>query len=126
MKTKLKLAARLVLGAILLVFGLNNFLQFISQPPPSEQLMQAFGNLIALGFIMPTVAIVQITVGIALLSNRFKSLALVILVPITYSMIAFHLAFDVQGIVFASVVAILNIILLFSEKDKFSAVLASK
>lgn len=125
MKTKLTLSARIVLGAILFVFGLNKFLQFIPQPPASKEMMQAFGNLMALGFIMPTVAIIEIVVGLALLSNRFKSLALVVLAPISYSMVAFHLAFDIQGIVMAAVVAILNVYLLLSEKEKFSAVLSA-
>lgn len=125
MNTKINLGARIVLGAILLIFGLNKFLFFLPQPPASEEMMQAFGSLMALGFIMPTVAIVEIVVGAALLLNKFKSLALVVLVPISYGMVAFHMAFDVQGIGMAAVVAILNIYLLLTEKGKFTAVLSA-
>ena len=123
MKTKLKLFGRVILGIILFVFGLNKFLHFIPQPPASEEMMLAFGSLMSLGFIMPTVAIIEVTVGLALLINKFKSLALVVLVPISYSMIAFHLAFDINGILMAAIVGVLNIYLLLIEKEKFSQVL---
>ena len=126
MKKKIEIGLRIVLGIILFVFGLNKFLNFIPQPPGSEEMMTAFGNLMALGFIMPTVAIIEITVGLALLINRFKSLALVVFVPISYGMVAFHLAFDVQGVGMAALVAILNIYLLLAEKQKFNLILAAK
>jgi putative oxidoreductase len=123
MKKKVELGARIVLGTILFVFGLNKFLNFIPQPEASQEMMNAFGNLMALGFIMPTVAIVEVIVGLALLTNKFKSLALVVLVPISYGMVAFHLAFDIQGIGMAAFVAILNIYLLAGNKEKFNSIL---
>lgn len=126
MKNKIDLGARVVLGTILFVFGLNKFLNFIPQPAATDEMMTAFGNLMALGFIMPTVAIIEVSVGLALLSNRFKSLGLVALAPISYGMVAFHIAFDLPGIAMAATVAALNIYLLLSQKKNFNLILSAK
>ena len=71
--------ARIVLGLIFFVFGLNGFFNFLPVPPPPEgaatQFMMGLG---ASGFFFPLLKITEIVVGAALLANRFVPLALVV------------------------------------------------
>ena len=72
------LIARLLLGLIFLVFGLNGFLHFIPMPPPTGAAGQFFAALIATPYWMVIFA-VQVIGGVLLLVNRFVPLALVVL-----------------------------------------------
>ncbi len=123
MKQKVNLVLRILLGLMLVLFGANKFGHFIPMGEPAPEVAAAFGGLMAVKFILPTVGVVETLVGLVLLSNRFVSLALVVLVPISYSIVAFHLAFDPAGIGGALFVAVLNVYLLLTKKENFNAVL---
>jgi hypothetical protein len=48
------------------------------------------GALAAAGYFFPMLKITEIAVGVAILTNRFVPLALVVLAPITVNIVAFH------------------------------------
>ena len=123
MNNKLKITARIILGIVLLVFGMNKLIPFLPPQNMSDEVMHAFGALLALKFVLPTVAIIEVIVGLSLLLNRFTSLALVILMPISYSIVAFHLTVDPAGIMPAAFVALLNIGLLVIDRATYRKVL---
>ena len=51
MQSKIHLGARLLLGLIFVVFGLNGFLMFIPVPPPESEAAKAFmGGLFQAGY----------------------------------------------------------------------------
>ncbi|MCP3142299.1 DoxX family membrane protein [Pyxidicoccus xibeiensis] len=84
--------ARVVMGLIFFVFGLNYFFNFLPpMPPPEGQAAQTFFmGLMASGFVMPIIKVIEIAAGIALLSNRFVPLALILLAPIVVVIAGFH------------------------------------
>jgi uncharacterized membrane protein YphA (DoxX/SURF4 family) len=83
--------ARVVLGLLFLVFGLNYFLKFLPpQPMPPEKAMAFIGSLLSSGYILPIVKVIEVAAGIALLTNRFVPLALTLLGPIIVNIAAFH------------------------------------
>ncbi len=112
-----------LLSLMMIVFGLNKFLQFIPQPPLPEAAMEVMMGFVKSGYIMPIVAVVEILTGILILSNKFRALALLILFPIMLNAFLFHLFLDPAGIGGALVALGINIYLLLLEKDKFSALL---
>ena len=126
MKTKIDLVLRLILGVILLIFGLNTFIQFMPMPEPPEgagKLLWAFAES---GYIFPMIGVVKIVVGLLLLINRYVALALLLLAPFSVNIILFHLVLDPKGIAAALIVTALNIYLLFVNKAKFDSVLKAK
>ena len=123
MKTKIDLILRIILGVILLIFGLNTFIQFMPMPEPPEgagKLLWAFAKS---GYIFPMIGVVKIVVGLLLLINRYVALALLLLAPFSVNIILFHLVLDPKGIAAALIVTALNIYLLFAYKDKYNSVL---
>ena len=119
---------RLLLGAILLIFGLNKFLQFLPAPelPPSAS--NFFGALIQSGYIMPMVAVTEIIVGVLLLSGFFVPLALVLLAPLSVNIVLFHLnlAPALDAMAPAILVATFNLFLLFRYKSSYSTLLTPR
>ena len=83
-------AARVLLGLVFFVFGLNGVLGFLPQPEmnaPSAALMGAF---VESGYLMTFIKVAEVLAGFLLLTNLFVPLALVVLAPITLNILAFH------------------------------------
>lgn len=80
MKSKISTGARLLLGLIYFVFGLNGFLNFIpTQPQFPETAMGYLGALASSGYFIPVVSATQTISGLLLLSGFAAPVALVIL-----------------------------------------------
>jgi uncharacterized membrane protein YphA (DoxX/SURF4 family) len=103
------LIARLLLGLIFLVFGLNGFLQFIHMPPPTGVAGQFFGAIFASHYWVVVFG-VQVIGGILLLVNRFVPLALIVLGPVIVNIFFFHALMAPAGLPLAIVVVILWLI----------------
>tara|TARA_R110001632_G_scaffold34766_3_gene88171 strand:+ start:20978 stop:21349 length:372 start_codon:yes stop_codon:yes gene_type:complete len=113
--------ARYLLGIAMLVFGANKFLDFMPAPELPEAAGSFLGALAESGYIFPTLGVVYILAGLLLVLNKAVPFALIMLVPVSFNIVAFHASYDPQGILFAAVVAVLNIFLIYTNWDKFKS-----
>lgn len=97
MERKVAGAARIVLGIIFFVFGLNGFFNFIPTPPMPDNVMAFMGGLMAAPYFFPVLKACEVACGILLLLNKQVPLALLILAPIALQIFLFH-AFMTPGI----------------------------
>ena len=117
--------ARILLGLLFLVFGLNGFLQFIKQPPPTGPALQFFMALLN-SHEIAVVMLLQIVGGILLLANRFVPLALVVLGPVLVNIFLFHAFMAPAGLPMATIVGILWILVAWQFRPVFSVFFQSK
>lgn len=125
MNAKVQMVARIFLGALLVLFGLNKFLNFLPAMMPAAEGMAFIGALVATGYMMPLIGLVEVVSGALLLSNKYTAIALLILAPVSVNIVAFHLFLDPGNIVPGLLVAIMNVYLLLANKSKFSDVLSA-
>lgn len=118
--------ARYLLGFILVIFGLNGFLNFLPAPELGNAAGAFLGALAASGYVLPIVKFVEVVVGVLLLANRFVPIALVVLVPISVNIVAFHAVLDPAGIAIAALVALLNVYLLLVNIDTYRPLLRAQ
>lgn len=119
MNSRFTFFMRLLLGAILLVFGINKFVQFIPAPELPENASAFITSLTATGYVIPVVGVLEILIGILLLTNKWVGFALVILAPISVNILLFHLFLDIPGISGALLVAVFNAILMYKMWPKY-------
>jgi uncharacterized membrane protein YphA (DoxX/SURF4 family) len=124
--SKVPSAARLLLGFIFFVFGLNGFLHFLPQPPLEGTAGVFIGGLVASGYLMPLVKGVEVVAGALLLGNRFVPLALTLLAPIVVNIVAFHVLLVPAGAALALVVFALELYLAYAYRHAFRPMLASR
>jgi uncharacterized membrane protein YphA (DoxX/SURF4 family) len=119
-------AARVFLGLIFFVFGLNGFLQFIPQPPMPEKAGAFMGALAATGYMFPLIKGVEVLAGALLLSNRFVPLALALLAPNVVNIVLFHSVLAPGGLPVALMVLALELFAAWSYRDAYASMLHAR
>jgi putative oxidoreductase len=123
---KVKLIVRILLGLMLVLFGLNKFLQFMPMPPMPEAAGVFMGALVKSGYLMVVVALVEIAAGVSLLINKYQPLALVIVFPVILNAFLFHLFLDLPGIGGAALAMAMNTFLFFANKESYKSLLKNQ
>ena len=120
--------ARILMGIMFLVFGLNGFLNFIPQPkaPMPEVAVTFMGALKKTGYMLPLIFGTQVIVGVLLLSNRFVPLALALIAPVIVNIAAFHAFVVPSGVMMAGVVLVLELYLAWVYRKAYLPMLAMR
>lgn len=116
------LIARLLLGLVFLVFGLNGFLQFLDMGPMPTGLAGQFMGALFQSHYFWVVAGLQVVGGVLLLVGRFVPLALVLLGPVIVNILLYHLFLNPAGIVIALVVTVLWFVVFYAYRQYFSGI----
>ena len=120
------LIARLLLGLIFVVIGLNGFLNFLSMGPMPTGLAGQFIGALFQSHYFFVVAALQILGGALLLVNRFVPLALVLLGPVIVNILLYHLFLNPAGIALAIAVTVLWFIVFYAHRQYFSGIFVQR
>jgi putative oxidoreductase len=119
------LIARILLGLIFVLFGLNGFLNFLHAPMPpgpAGQYMALLGGTFYMNFVF----LAQIVGGVLLLSGQFIPLALILLGPVIVNILLFHITLQPSGLPPGLFAALLWFVVFFGVRPAFAGVFAQK
>jgi len=122
----LTLIARLLLGLIFVVFGLNGFLNFLNMGPMPTGLAGQFMGALMQSHYYWVIAGLQVVGGVLLLVNRYVPLALVLLGPIIVNILLYHFFLNIAGVPLAIVTTILWFIVFYAHRQYFSGIFAQR
>src|SRR5262249_15915568 len=114
------LIARILLGLILLMFGLNGFFNFLHMGPLPSGLAGQYLTVLFQSHYVYFVSAVQVIGGALLLVNRYVPLALTLLGPVIVNILLYHLLLDLKGIPPALVVSLCLAIFAVCNRQYFS------
>jgi hypothetical protein len=118
--------ARLLLGLMFLVFGLNMFLLFIPMGPmPAGVAGQFTAALFAAHYFYVVGAIMAIS-GVLLLVNRFVGLGLTLLGPVLFNILAYHLLMNPSGIGMGAFATLLWLLVAWEHRIVFARLFAAR
>ena len=117
------IGARVILGLIFTVFGLNGFFHFIPNPEMNEPMTTFMMALAGTSYFMIVVKVVEVVSGLMILTGRFLPLGLILLAPVSVHILFVHLFLDQAGLAMAIVIVVLQVFLAFAYRDSFSGVL---
>jgi uncharacterized membrane protein YphA (DoxX/SURF4 family) len=125
--SKATTAARILLGLVFFVFGLNFFLHLLPEPQITGPAGAFFGGMMASGYVLQLVHATEVVAGAALLAGRFVPLALTVLAPIVVNIVAFH-AFLMPPATMGVplVILVLEVFLAWSYRPAFRSVLRAR
>jgi len=117
------IGARVLLGLIFVVFGLNGFFTFIPAPEMSEAAGSLMGAFVATGYFMMVEKLVEVASGLMILTGRFLPLGLILLAPVSVNILLFHIFLDTAGLPMALFIIVAQLFLAWAYRDSFSGVL---
>lgn len=117
--------ARIILGCVFVIFGLNIFLQFLHPPPPPSGPAGDFVKALFVSHYLYVVAALQIVGGVLFLAGRFVPLGLTLLGPVIVNILLFHILLNPAGLPMAIVVSVLALIVLWHYRAAFAGLVKS-
>lgn len=119
------LVARILLGLMFVVFGLNGFFLFIT-PPEHTPVGNAFINLLVTTGFMYVEKSFEIIGGALLLLDLHLPLGLAVLAPIVVSILLFHLLMERNTLVIGVVPFLLWFFLAWAYRRQFAPLLVRR
>ena len=117
--------ARVLLGLVFTVFGLNAFLHFFPNPPVPGLAGQFMGALLGSHYYVIAFG-TQLIGGVLLLSNRYVPLALTLLGPVIVNILSFHIFLSSENPVPAIVVTLLWFVVFSRVRSAFAGLFVAK
>jgi len=112
--------ARVLLGLVFVVFGMNIFLQFIKQPPMPPGPMKDFATALFVTHYIWAVGALQVVGGLLLLIGKYVPLGLTLLGPVIVNIDLTHLLMEPKGLPIAAVVSVLALVVLYGYRSAFA------
>jgi putative oxidoreductase len=113
MKSSFTSILRVILALGLILFGFNKFLGFMplfEMPPAAANFMESIQNT---GYVFYVVALLEIVIGLLLLIKKWVPFALILLAPISFNILLFHMFLDISDIWVAIIIVVINILLIY-------------
>jgi putative oxidoreductase len=117
--------ARVLLGLVFTVFGLNAFLHFLPTPAVPGLAGQFMGALLGSHYYAIAFG-TELIGGALLLSNRYVPLALTLLGPVIVNILSFHMFLDSKNMAPAIVVTVLWFVVFCQVRSSFAGLFVAK
>jgi uncharacterized membrane protein YphA (DoxX/SURF4 family) len=123
----MKIAVIIVRSLIGLLFtfgAVAYFFDLVPQPELSGAMKTFNEGVMASGYLMTLVKIVELICGILLLTGRFVPLALIMLFPVVVNILMVHVFLAPEGLPMAIVIFLATLFLAFSKRKHYKGLFA--
>lgn len=110
--------------ALALIFFGGNKLAHLMDPPEMPEQAQAYWDILETVGVMTLVGIIELIAGLSLLIKKYQALMMIILMSISVNAVMYHVAFDMAGVGMGLVLLILNLLMIYDNKDKYKELLS--
>lgn len=119
--SRIATVARILLALVFTVFGAMYFFTSVEMMPLdlSTKVGQFNAGMLATGYFMPFLKVVEIISGLMLFFKRFTALALVILAPIIINIALYGLFLAPEGLIMGIIISVLAVFLAWFNFDKY-------
>lgn len=119
------LVARILLGFMFFVFGLDKIVPFIHATMPTGDAGALMGLMFAHHWIT-FYGFVEAAAGLMLLVGRFVPLGLTLLAGMIVNILLFHITLEPSGLPIGLVVGVLEAFLVYAYRSSFAGIFAAK
>tara|TARA_R110000868_G_scaffold116636_4_gene310257 strand:- start:589 stop:972 length:384 start_codon:yes stop_codon:yes gene_type:complete len=120
MKNKIKFILSLVFGLMFINAGLNKFFNYMPVPDDLPEgmfiVMEAF---MTIGWLFPLVGIFEIVGGVLFIFSKTRALGAIVIFPIMVGILLTHILNAPSGLPIGVILFIINLWIVFENKDKY-------
>ena len=120
MKKKILFIVSLLFGLMFINAGLNKIFNYIPVPDDlPENMVNLMKALMAISWLMPLIAVVEIIGGVLFITNRFRALGALITFPIMIGIVLTHVINAQSGLPLVFCLLAINLWVMFENREKY-------
>jgi putative oxidoreductase len=120
MKKKILFGISILFGLMFINSGLNKFFSYM--PMPAEMpagLVNLMSAFMQIGWLLPLIAVVEITGGILFIFARTRALGAIVILPIMVGILLTHTINAPSGLPVALILFAINLWVIFENRGKY-------
>ena len=120
MKNKILFGVSILFGLMFINSGLNKFFNYMPMPKDMpEKMMKVMGAFMEIGWLLPLIAIAEITGGVLFITNKFRALGAIILFPVLVGILLTHIFIAPSGLPLAFVLLGVELWVIIENREKY-------
>ena len=120
MKKKILFVVSLLFGLLFINSGLNKFFNYMPMPKDMpESMTKVMGAFMEIGWLMPLIAVVEIVGGILFITNKYRALGAIIILPVMVGILLFHIVTAPDTLPMAIILMVINLWAIFENREKY-------
>lgn len=121
MKNKILFVVSLLFGLMMINAGLNKFFHYMPMPDDIPMRMKkVMSALLEIGWLLPLVAVIEILGGVLVITNKFRGLGAIMLLPIMVGILLTNIFTTPSGLPLAIALFVINLWILWENKEKYA------
>lgn len=121
MKQKVILVVSILFGLMFINAGLNKFFNYMPMPDDVPQgLMDLMGAFMSIGWLLPLIAVVEIVGGVLFMTNRYRALGAIVILPVMVGIVLTHIVNAPSGLPMALVLFAINLWIILENRAKYA------
>ncbi len=121
MKNKILFVVCLLFGLMMINAGLNKFFHYMPMPDDIPMRMKkVMSALLEIGWLLPLVAVIEILGGVLVITNKFRGLGAIMLLPIMVRILLTNIFTTPSGLPLAIGLFVINLWILWENKEKYA------
>ena len=117
---------RILLGLVLIFFGINGYAQFWPIPEMNELATTVLSGLFASKYVFAILPAIFLLSGLSFVFNRYVALFALLLAPFTLNILLFHLFLEPNGVIVAIVLVLMHSCVAWSVRKKYAPLFETK
>jgi uncharacterized membrane protein YphA (DoxX/SURF4 family) len=120
MKKKILLVLSILFGLMFINSGLNKFFNYMPVPKDMpENMMKVMTAFMQIGWLLPLVAVAEISGGLLFMTNKYRALGAIIIFPVMLGILLTHIILLPSGLPLALVLLAINIWVIIENREKY-------
>lgn len=117
---------RTLIGLIFLFTSIGYFFNLFPEPAMNGEFKAFQAGLVASSFIIPMAKTLELLCGLAFVSNRYVTLANIIILPVTINILFINFYMTPEGLPLALFIFVGNLFLIYSHWENYKGVFVMK
>ncbi|MET3878703.1 MULTISPECIES: DoxX family protein [Chitinophaga] len=120
MKNKILFVVSLLFGLMFINAGLNKFFNYMPVPKDMpESLVKLMTAFMQISWLMPLVGAIEIIGGVLFITNKFRALGAIVILPVMVGIVLTNLIYSPSGLPIALVLLAINIWVIIENRKKY-------
>ncbi len=120
MKKKIMFVISLLFGLMFINSGLNKLFHYMPVPDNlPESMMKTLQAYMTIGWLLPLVAAVEIIGGALFITNKYRALGAIIILPVTIGVLLTHIVSAPSGLPVALILLAINTWIIIENREKY-------